>query len=203
MGIPGGMPVAHQVVHPAPEFWTQARRGMRWQQPGRELPHEQALRLRPARRSSGASRGCQPRMSSRGSASRRAGTQSWGGGGRRPVCAWPSHQAWEAVLGVVAAAHQGAALHPPEAHLQPLAPVHVESCGLHVALQGQVQGGGRQVLADGGDVHRGPAPVAHELQHLLRGLAQAHHDAALGAHGRGRAGPGTPRRAASSAMLWA
>ena len=55
---------------------------------------------------------------------------------------------------------------------------------MHVALDRQVRVAGRQVLADGEHVDAVRAQVAHHVQNLFVGFAQAHHQAALGRHAR-------------------
>jgi hypothetical protein len=86
------------------------------------------------------------------------------------------------LVGVVAAAHHGAHGGVAEAHLVGFGLEHLEGVGVHVAAHGQVAVAGGQVLADGQHVDVVRAHVAHHLQDLFVGLAQAHHDAALGGH---------------------
>ncbi len=83
---------------------------------------------------------------------------------------------------VVARSHHRAHGGVGEAHLVGFLFVHLERIRMHVAAHRQVAVGRREVLADGQHVDVVRAHVAHHLQDLLVGLAQAHHDAALGGH---------------------
>ena len=84
------------------------------------------------------------------------------------------------VPGVVAGPDERRGLHVLEAERQGLG-LHVrELVGRVVALEGEVVGRRPQVLADGEDVAVDRAERLEALRHLLAGLAQAHHQAALG-----------------------
>ncbi len=84
------------------------------------------------------------------------------------------------LVGVVAAAHHGAHGSVFETHGIGFLLELLEGVGVHVALDRQVGVAGREVLADGEHVDVVRAHVAQHLQHFFVGLAQAHHDAALG-----------------------
>jgi hypothetical protein len=74
-----------------------------------------------------------------------------------------------------------------EAHGGRFALEHLEGVRVHVAAHRQVVAAGRQVLADGEHVDVVRAHVAHHLQDLVVGFAQADHQAALGRHAGHRA----------------
>ena len=88
------------------------------------------------------------------------------------------------LVGVVARPHHRTHGGMREAHRRGLALEHAEGIRVHVAPHRQVVAAGRQVLADGQHVDVVRAHVAHHLQDLFVGLAQADHDAALGRHAR-------------------
>jgi hypothetical protein len=54
-----------------------------------------------------------------------------------------------------------------------------EGLGRHVAVQVQVLGRGLQVLANGQQLHPGPAQVAHAADHLVVGFAHPDDDVGL------------------------
>ena len=126
---------------PAPEFWTQASRGMSWPAP--------AGTFHANRPSASASQWVVGDVPGVPAPDVQAGLRLPEGRDLGLVAVMDDGQSahgstLKAVLGVVAAAHQGAALHPPEAHGQAFPAVQLELPGLHEALQGQVQGrGGR------------------------------------------------------------
>jgi hypothetical protein len=71
-----------------------------------------------------------------------------------------------------------------EAHRLRLGLEHPERVGVHVAPHRQVVAARREVMADRQHVDVVGAHVAHDLQDLVVGLAEADHDAALGRHVR-------------------
>src|SRR5690606_20995974 len=84
------------------------------------------------------------------------------------------------LVGPVARAHHRPAGGVLEAHLQRLGLQHREGVRVHVTQHRQVAAGGLQVLADGEHLDVVRAHVAHDLEDLVVGLAQADHQAGLG-----------------------
>src|ERR1043165_7576976 len=97
-------------------------------------------------------------------------------------------QALGLMVGVIAGAHQRAALNDAEAAAQALGLELVELLGGHPAVDGQAVARGLEVLADGED--GAPSPTAlrarrllnlfHQGQDFIVALADADHDAGLG-----------------------
>src|SRR4051812_7848126 len=88
----------------------------------------------------------------------------------------------EELARLVARAHQRAGGDEAEAEAQAF-PLQIrERLGPDELDDGKMLLRGTQVLAEGEDVAADPAQVAHRLHHLVAGLAEAEHDAALGPH---------------------
>ena len=85
-------------------------------------------------------------------------------------------------VGVVAAAHHGAYGGMLETHGVGLGLEHREGVRVHVALDGQVAGRGRQVLAQRQHFDAVRPHVAHDVQDFIVGFTQSDHQAALGRH---------------------
>ena len=75
----------------------------------------------------------------------------------------------------------------PETHFVGPGFEHLEGIRVHVAFDAQVGSAGRQVLADGQHLDVVGPHVAHHVQDLVVGFAQAHHQPALGGHVRKQA----------------
>jgi len=89
-------------------------------------------------------------------------------------------------VGVVGAAYHGAGLDVAQAHGFALTFVVGEKIRVHEAVDGQVVGGGLEVLADGEDVARAAAGLggidefAHQVSDFLVAFADTDHNAGFG-----------------------